>query len=92
MEWNGIARGKMAKLAEPQFIETTAGEVAAELARRGVTTGQHVATTIEPDEPDDSIAKARRFALPRVIAEGWSDPDIDRTIDEERDAVQPRRE
>ena len=26
----------MTKLAEPQFIESTAGQVAAELARRGV--------------------------------------------------------
>ena len=81
----------MAKLAEPQFIETTAGEVAAELARRGVAAGQHVTVTIAPDEPDDWIAKARRFARPKVIAEGWSDADIDRIIEEERDAVPPRR-
>ena len=80
----------MTKLAEPQFIETTAGELAAELARRGVAPGQRVTVTIEPDEPDDWIAKARRFARPKVIAEGWSDADIDRIIDEEREAVQPR--
>ena len=46
--------------------------------------------TIEPDEPDDWIAKARKFARPKVIAEGWTDEDIDRIIDEEREAVQPR--
>ena len=82
----------MPKLAEPQFIESTAGEVAAELARRGVAPEQRVTITIEPDEPDDWIAKARRFARPKVIAEGWSDADIDRIIEEERQAVQSRLE
>jgi len=78
----------MTKLAEPQFIESTAGEVAAELARRSVAPNQRVTIVIEPDEPDDWIAKARRFARPKVIAEGWSDDDIDRIIEEERQAVQ----
>lgn len=82
----------MPKLAEPQFIESTAGEVAAELARRQVAPNRRVTIVIEPDEPDDWIAKARRFARPKVIAEGWSDDDIDRIIEEERQAVQPRRE
>ena len=48
--------------------------------------------TIEPDEPDDWIAKARAFARPKVIAEAWTDADVDRIIDEERAAVQPRLE
>lgn len=78
----------MTKLAEPQFIESTAGEVAAELARRKVAANRRVTIVIEPDEPDDWIAKARRFARPKVIAEGWSDDDIDRIIEEERQAVQ----
>jgi len=64
--------------------------VASELARRGVTPDQRVTITIEPDEPDDWIAKARRFARPKVIAEGWSDEDIDRIIEEERQVVQSR--
>ena len=80
----------MAKVTEPEFIASTAGEVAAELARRGVAPEQRVTITIEPDEPDDWIAKARRFARPKVIAEGWSDEDVDRIIDEERKAVQSR--
>ena len=75
---------------QPEFIESTAGKVAEELARRGVLPGQRVTITIEPDEPDDWIAKARKFARPKVIAEGWTDADIDRIIDEEREAVQPR--
>ncbi len=80
----------MSKIMEPQFIESTAGEVAAELVRRGVTPDQRVTVTIEPAQPDDWLAKARKFARPKVMAEGWSDADIDRIIDEERSAVQPR--
>jgi hypothetical protein len=76
----------MAKVSEPQFIESTAGQVTAELARRGIAPEQHVIITIEPD---DWLAEVRRFTRPRVIAEGWSDADIDRLIEEERDAVQP---
>ena len=76
--------------ATPEFIESTAGQVAAELARRGIAPDQLVTITIEPKEPDDWIAKARKFSRPKVIAEGWSDEDIDRIIDEERKAVQPR--
>jgi len=77
---------------QPEFIESTAGKVAEELARRGIPPAQRVTITIEPDEPDDWIAKARAFARPKVIAEGWTDADIDRIIDEERAAVQPRLE
>lgn len=79
----------MPKETEPEFIESTAGQVAAELARRGIAPGQRVTITIEPDEPDDWVAKARKFARPKVMAEGWSDADIDRIIKEERKAVQP---
>jgi len=74
----------------PEFIESTAEKVAEELVRRGVRPGQRVTIAIEPDEPNDWIAKARTFARAKVIAEGWTDADIDRIIDEEREAVQPR--
>jgi hypothetical protein len=80
----------MTKDAQPEFIESTAGEVAAELARRGVAPDQRVTITIEPDEPDDWLSKARKFARAKVAAEGWSDADIDRIIKEERNAVQPQ--
>jgi hypothetical protein len=75
---------------QPEFIESTAGQVAEELVRRGVSPDQRVTITIEPDEPDDWITKARKFARPKVITEGWTDADIDRIIEEEREAVQPR--
>jgi len=77
---------------QPEFIESTAGKVVEELARRGILPDQRVTITIEPDEPDDWIAKARAFARPKVIAEGWTDVDIDRIIDEERAVVPPRLE
>lgn len=77
---------------QPEFIESTAGEVAGELTRRGIAPTQRVTITIEPDEPDDWIAKARKFARPKVIAEGLSDADIDRLIKEERKAVHSARE
>jgi len=43
-------------------------------------------------EPDDWITRARRYTRPLVDAEGWSDEDIDRIIEEERAAVQPQPE
>ncbi len=76
----------MTKTAEPQFIRSTAGQVAEELARRGIAPDRPVTVAIEPE---DWLAEVRRHARPRVIAKGWSDADIDRVIDEERAAVQP---
>lgn len=74
---------------QTKFIESTAGEVAAELSRRGVSPAQRVTIAIEPETQDDDwIARARHFARPKVVAAGWSDADIDRLIKGERNAVQ----
>lgn len=70
---------------EPLPIESTAGQVAAELARRGIDPSQPVTIMIEPE---GWLAEVRRVSRPWVIAQGWSDDDIDRIIDEEREAVQ----
>ena len=78
----------MTKLTDPLFIESTAGEIAAELARRGIDPDQPVTVTIEPE---GWLAEVRRVSRPWVIAQGWSDEDVDRIIEEERDAIQPRR-
>src|SRR5260370_39174989 len=67
----------MTKATGSQFIESTAGQVAAELARRGIAPDKHVTVVVEPD---DWIAEARRFSRPKVIEAGWSDDDIDRLI------------
>jgi hypothetical protein len=76
----------MTKVAESQFIESTAGQVAAELARRGIAPDQHVTVVVEPD---DWIAEARRFSRPKVIEAGWSDDDIDRLIKQAQKEVEP---
>ena len=78
----------MPNVAMPLVIETTAGQMAAELDRRGISRDQPITVMIEPD---DWLAEARRYSRPRVIAEGWSDEDIDRIIHEERDAVSALR-
>ncbi len=71
---------------KPEFIESTAGQITAELTRRRISPDQRIMITIEPD---DWIAEARKFARTQVIEEGWTDAEIDRLIDEERTAVQP---
>jgi hypothetical protein len=79
----------MTKASEPQFIESTAGEVAAELARRGIAPQQRVTIAIAPNEPADWVAKARQFSRPRVIEAGWSDDDIDQLIKQAQKEVEP---
>jgi hypothetical protein len=69
----------------PEAIETTVGEVAAELARRGLDPHDRVTVTIQPDE----LISGRREARLRVIAAGLTDDDIDRLIDEARTEAQP---
>jgi hypothetical protein len=77
----------MAKEPEPQFIESTAGQVAAELARRGIAPDRHVTITIEPE--GDWLAEARRFSRQKVIEAGWSDDEIDRLIKQAQQEVEP---
>jgi hypothetical protein len=67
--------------------ESTAGQVAAELARRGIDSARPVIIAVEPD---DWIAQARRFARPLVEADGLSDDDIDRMIKLAQGEVEPR--
>ncbi len=76
----------MTKVAEPHFIASTAGQVAAELARRGIAPDQHVTIVIEPD---DWLAQARRLSRQKVFEAGWSDDDIDRLIKQARQEVEP---
>jgi hypothetical protein len=73
----------MAQQAE--VIETTVGEVAAELARRGLDPRDRVTVTIEADE----LIPGRREARLRVIAAGLSDDDIDRLIKRAQHEVEP---
>ncbi|HKS89176.1 MAG TPA: hypothetical protein VJR70_07030 [Stellaceae bacterium] len=68
-----------------EIIETTVGEVTAELARRGLDPNDRVTVTIQADE----MIPGRREARARVIAAGLTDDDIDRLIEEARTEAQP---
>jgi hypothetical protein len=68
-----------------EVIETTVGEVAAELARRGLDPYDRVTVTIDPDE----LIPGRREARARVIAAGLTDEDIDRLIKQAQKEVEP---
>lgn len=68
-----------------EVIETTVGEVAGELMRRGLDPNDRITITIEPDE----LIPGRREARAGIIAAGLSDEDIDRLIEEARSEAQP---
>ncbi len=70
--------------SKSEVIETTVGEVAAELTRRGLDPHDRVTITIELDE----LIPGRREARARVTAAGLSDADIDRLIDAARSEAQ----
>ena len=61
---------------QPEVIETTVGEVVAELARCGLDPRDRVTVTIQPNE----LIPGGREARLRVIAAGLTDDDIDRLI------------
>lgn len=69
-----------------EVIETTAGNVAAELAKRGLDPDDPVTITIEPDE----LIPGRRASRARVVAAGLTDDDIDRLIKQAQQEVEPR--
>ncbi len=73
-------------MARDEIIETTAGEVAAELARRGISSDERVTITIEP-APE--LIPGRRESRARVVAAGLSDVDIDRLIKQAQRDVDP---
>jgi hypothetical protein len=72
--------------SQVEVIETTVGEVAAELVRRGLDLDDRVTITIGPDE----LIPGRREARARVIAAGLTDDDIDRLIKQAQKEVEPR--
>ena len=74
-------------VARSEVIETTAGDIAAELARRGISSDERVTVTIDPDK---ELIPGRRESRARVVAAGLSDDDIDRLIKEAQTDVEPR--
>jgi len=76
----------MTKVIEPKFIESTAGQVAAELARRGISSDERVTLTIEAER---EIIPGRRETRARVVVAGLTDEDIDRLIKQAQKEIEP---
>jgi len=72
--------------ATRETIEVTAGEVATELKRRGISSDEKVTLTIEPE---NEIFFGRRASRARVVAAGLTDDDIDRLIKQAQKDVEP---
>ncbi len=66
---------------EVEIIESTAGQVAAELARRGIDPARLVTVTVEPE---DWLTQGRKDSQPRIDAAGLNDSAIDTLIKEAR--------
>jgi hypothetical protein len=69
-----------------EIIETTAGKVGAELARRGIGSDERVIVTIEEQE----LIPGRRESRARVVVAGLTDNDIDRLVKQAQKEVEPR--
>lgn len=74
----------MAKQVE--VIESTAGQVTAELTRRGIPPQERVTITIDPEQ---ELIPGRKESRARVVAAGLTDEEINRLIEEAREEVQP---
>ncbi len=70
-----------------EVIESTAGQVTAELTRRGIRPQDRVTITIDPEQ--DSFFLGRKESRARVVAAGLTDEDVERLIEEAREEVQP---
>jgi hypothetical protein len=77
----------MAMAAAPNVIEVTAGEIAEELKRQGISSDERVTLTIEPEQ---EVIPGRRESRARVVAAGLTDDDIDRLIKQAQTEVEPR--
>jgi hypothetical protein len=69
-----------------QFIEVTAGQIAQELARRGIASDELVTLTISTEA---ELLPGRRAARAHVVAAGLTDDDIDRLIKKAQQEVEP---
>lgn len=69
-----------------EVIEVTAGEIAAELKRRGISSDERVTLTIERGQ---ELIPGRRQSRARVVAAGLADDDIDRLVKQAQKDVEP---
>lgn len=72
--------------ATQQVIEVTAGEIAAELKRRGIGSDERVTLTIATEQ---ELIPGRRESRARVVAAGLTDADIDLLIKRAQREVEP---
>jgi hypothetical protein len=70
-----------------EIIETTAGKVGAELARRGIGSDERVVVTLEAEQ---ELIPGRRESRARVVAAGLTDNDIDRLVKQAQKEIEPR--
>jgi hypothetical protein len=82
----GCHQGRKIMAAAPQVIEVTAGEIAAELKRRGISSDERETLTIVPEE---ELIPGRRESRARVVAAGLTDADIDRFVKQAQQEVEP---
>jgi hypothetical protein len=73
-----------------EVIESTAGQVTAELTRRGIRPEDRVTITIDPEQ--DLLFRGRKESWARVVSAGLTDEDIERLIEEVREEVRPHFE
>jgi hypothetical protein len=71
--------------ASTKIIEVTAGEIADELKRRGISSDERVTLTIGPER---EVIPGRRESRARVVAAGLTDDDIDRLIKRAQNEVE----
>ncbi len=69
-----------------QTIHILAGEISAELLRRGIASDEPVTLTIERER---ELIPGRRESRARVVAAGLSDADIDQLIKRAQKEVEP---
>jgi hypothetical protein len=69
-----------------EVIQVAAGDISAELLRRGIASDERVTLTIEPER---ELIPGRRESRARVVAAGLSDDDIDRLIKQAQREVEP---
>lgn len=70
-----------------EVIQVTAGDISAELSRRGIASDERVTLTIESAR---ELIPGRRESRARVVAEGLTDDDIDRLIKQAQREVEPQ--
>ncbi len=69
-----------------EVIQVAAGDISAELLRRGIASDEQVTLTIEPER---ELIPGRRESRARVVAAGLTDDDIDRLIKQAQKEVEP---